>query len=349
MAANRRVRSQPANRTSGARNMRRKINNFRRRRNIRKTAPSSSTSIGGLVATGVRTLTSFLPGQTVVRPVVDIILKALGLISAVTVSGETITATLRPIGLSANIPINFGNLMCECKNLGLQGLNSRGLPMLQTNYDTGRVLRMIVTAEPTAKSSERSGDWAMAVVPIKQIADRTAVTGITPNFEDLKNIPGAKFGPATRSLSVLWIPNVARDSAAAMNQNFGDYGALASVLLAYSQEARASYGDFSPDAFSVRIIVKTFAHFDEKLPMDSFVASQSGIVLQPNAVKPQSLYVGCYKGKKFEFSDAHVVARDNSILLKIHKTAHAELYNELMEQIRSSELADDFENISVMS
>ena len=323
MAANRRVRSQPGTRNPGARNMRRKINNFRRRRNIRKTAPSSSTSIGGLVATGVRTLTSFLPGQTVVRPVVDTILKALGLISSIAVSGENITATLKPIGLSANIPINFGNLMCECKNLGLQGLNSQGLPMLQTNYDTGRVLRMVVTAEPTAKVSERSGDWAMAVVPIKQIADRAAVTAVTPNFEDLKNVPGAKFGPATRSLSVLWIPSVVRDSIAAMNQNFGDYGAVASIMLAYSQEARASYGDFSPDAFSVRVVVKTFAHFDEKLPMDSFVASSSGIILQPQAVRPQSLYIGSYKGKKFEFTDAHVVARSDCISLKIY---HCLLY-----------------------
>lgn len=349
MATNRRVRAQPGTRNSGARNMRRKINNFRRRRNIRKTAPSSSTSIGGLVATGVRTLTSFLPGQTVVRPVVDTILKALGLVTAVTVSGDNITATLRPIGLSTNVAINFGNLMCECKNLGLQGLNAQGLPMLQTNYDTGRVLKMIVTAEPTAKSSERSGDWAMAIVPIKQIKDRAEITAVTPNFEDLKNIPGAKFGPATRSLSVLWIPNVARDSIAAMNQDFGNYGAMACIMLAYSQEARSSYGDFSPDAFSVRIVVKTYAHFDEKLPMDSFVQASSGVILQPNAIRPRSIYVGCYKGKKFEFSDNHVVDRGNAILLKINKTMHSELYHGLMEQIRSSELADDFENISVMS
>lgn len=349
MAKDRRVRAQSGTRNSGARTMRRKINFFRRRRNIRKTAPSSSTSIGGLVATGVRTLTSFLPGQTVVRPVVDCILKALGLVSSIVVSGDNITATLKPIGLSVNVPLNFGNLMCECKNLGLQGLNTQGFPTLQTNYDTGRVLRMIVTAEPTAKMSERSGDWAMAIVPIKQIADRQTITSIIPNFEDLKNVPGAKFGPATRALSVLWIPNVVRDSAAAMNQNFADYGALACVLMAYSQEARASYGDFSPDAFSVRFVVKTFAHFDEKLPMDSFAASSSGVILQPNGIRPQSNYIGCYKGRKFQFSEDHVVGRDNAILLKINRSKHPELYRDMMAHIRNDELVEDFESVSVMS
>lgn len=349
MAGNRSIRATINARRRGPRVMRRQTNPIRRRRNIRKTAPSSSTSIGGLVATGVRTLTSFLPGQTVVRPVVDTILKALGLISAISLSGDNITATLRPIGLSANVPINFGNLLCECKNLGLQGINQQGLPTLTTNYDTGRVLKMIVTAEPTAKVSERSGDWAMAVVPIKQIADRPVISSITPNFEDLKNVPGAKYGPATRSLSVLWIPNVNRDSIAAMNQNFGDYGALACIMLAYSQEARSSYGNFSPDAFSVRFVVKTFAHFDEKMPMDSFAQSAGGVILQPNAVVPRSEYIGSFRGKKYCFNQDHVVSADDCVKFKVNKTLHPELFESLKAGLQEDALAEDFDNFSVVS
>lgn len=349
MATNRNVRSQPGARSRGNRNMRRKINNFRRRRNIRKTAPSSSTSIGGLIATGVRTLTSFLPGQTVVRPVVDCILKALGIVNSISIVGDDITASLRVIGLSTNVPLNFGNLMCECKNLGLQTINTQGLPALTINYDTGRVVKMIVTAEPTAKNSERSGDWAMAIVPLKQTSDREAFNTIVPNFEDLKNMPGAKYGPATRPLSVLWIPSVVRDSFAAMNQNFGDYGALAYLMVAYSQEARSTYGNFSPDSFSTRFVIKTFAQFSERMPLDGFTSGSSGITLQPNAITPSSQYVGYYKGKKFTFTDEHVVKSDGSIDLKVNRLKHRELFDALRASVKVDALADDLDNFSVVS
>lgn len=350
MAANRNVRSTATTSARRYNGMRRKINNSRYRRNIRKAKPSSSTSIGGLVATGVRTLTSFIPGQTIVRPVVDTLLKALGFITNVTfLNSENIVATLRPIGLSCNIPLNFGNLMCESKNFGVQGINSQGMPVLTTNYDTGRILKLFITAEPTAKQSEKSGDWAMAIVPLKQIADQSALESVIPNFEDLKNVPGAKYGPANRPLSVLWIPNVARDSTAAMNQNFGNYTGFCFLMLAYSQEARDSYGNFTPDTFSVRFTTKTFAHFDERLPMSSFGIQGASAILQPNAIKPQSHYIGTYKGKKYQFTDDHVVSTEGSIKLKINKVMHSDLFAQLKTSILDEDLIDEYDRISMRS
>lgn len=348
MAANRNVRSRASTGPLRRRLPRGKANN-RRRKNIRKTGPSSSTSIGGLVATGVRTLTSFLPGQTVVRPVVDVILKALGFLTSVSMSSETFQATLRPIGLSTNVPLNFGNLMCECKSLGLQGINRQGLPQLTTNFDTGRVLKMIVTAEPTAKMSEKSGDWAIALVPLKQIADQSALSGSSPNFEDLKNMPGAKYGPANRSLSVLWIPNVTRDSTAAFNQNFGNYTGFCYLMMAYSQEARSSYGNFSPDAFSVRFLVKTFAHFDERLPANDFTAGSSAVILQPNAIQPSSQYRGTFKGRSFDFEDIHVTEMKDHLKVTVTRREHPELFSKLQAVVHDDRLLDGFENISVLS
>lgn len=349
MAANRNVRSAATNRNRRNVNMRRKINFSRSRRNIRKATPSSSTSIGGLVATGVRTLTSFIPGQTVVRPLVDVILKALGFISATMIDSNNIMASIKPIGLSCNLPLNFGNLFCESKNFGIQGINSQGLPMLKTNYNTARVLKLIITAEPTAKQSERSGDWAMAIVPLKQIADQHTLESVVPNFEDLKNVPGAKYGPANKPLSVMWIPNVTRDSSAAMAQNFSNYTGFCFLLMAYSQEARDSYGNFTPDTFSVRFMTKTFAHFDERVPMSAFIEQSPGTILQPNAIKPTSVYVGSFKGVKYEFTDEHVVSTDGMVQFKINKSLHPELFAQLKTAIQEEELAEDYERVSIMS
>lgn len=348
MAANRNFRSQSGARNRGSRVMRRKINSVRRRRNIRKASPASSTSIGGSIATGIRTLTSFLPGQKIVRPVVDTLMKALGIISSLTLHGDEITASLNIIGLSTNCPLNFGNLMCECKNIGVQNINAQGLPSLTTNYDSGRVIKMIITAEPTAKYGERSGDWVLAIVPIKQHADRKVFENIIPNYEDLKNMPGARFGPATKPLSVVWIPNVVRDSASAMNQSFSDYDAFTYLMIAYSQEARSTYGNFSPDSFSSRFIIKTFAQFSERMPLNGF-AGGSSTTLQPNAITPQSHYVGAYRGKQFHFTDEHVVRDTECIELKVSKSKHPELFQSLKASVRLDSLADDFESFSVVS
>lgn len=349
MAANRNIRSSPGNRARRIGNMRRKGNKNRFRRNIRKASPPSSTSIGGLIATGVRTLTTFLPGQAVVRPLVDALLKAVGFITAVSLRGDNITAQLRPIGLSTNIPLNFGNLLCECKNLGLQGMNSQGMPTLTTNYDTGRIVKMTISAEPTAKNSDRSGDWCMALIPLKQRADQSDIEGIVPNFEDLKNQPGAKYGPANRPLSLLWIPSVTRDSLAAMNQSFGNYTGMAYLLLAYSQEARSSYGNFSPDAFSTRIVVKSFAHFDEKQPMSEFQAGTGGTTLQPNAIRPHSVYIGKINGRSFEFKDEHVVSDTDCLNLKINRLQHPDLFKDFCAAISVDTLTDDVDGFSVVS
>ncbi|CAH2211462.1 jg23699, partial [Pararge aegeria aegeria] len=141
-----------------------------RSKKIKVALRRAPSSIGSYIASGVRTLTSFLPGQKVVRPTVDFILKTIGLVSAIALHNDDIIASTQIIGLTTRKILYYGDLLANCRNIGLQDLDSYGNPTLKLNFLTGRVLSMTIRVEPTAKTSERSGEWAMCLVPLKDAA-----------------------------------------------------------------------------------------------------------------------------------------------------------------------------------
>lgn len=97
----------------------------------------------------IQTLSSFLTGQKVFRPVVDLVLKALGTTTAVALVVDAYEATTPIVGLGCVKPLYFGDLLCSLKNFGVQQVKLTLAELV--DFVSGKLLQVKFCFEPTGK------------------------------------------------------------------------------------------------------------------------------------------------------------------------------------------------------
>lgn len=266
---NRKVRSQ-------------KAKSAKRTRKSRGLPPSFKS----VIATGVRTLSSFVPGQKIVQPVVDFLLKTFGVVKFYLNSDNKVEGAITMVGASTSIPFFTGDFFARmdvygCPQSGqtrpVQWDGSKaadGVTVLgtQINHKSVRLLQVTWNLVPTGEFGKRSGAWAMAWQPNYTSTEDTAfdiraLNKRPPTFENVRQMTYSCWGPASRGLSLTWRPKLQRDGHAALPRNMQEMDATPAagwIFLAFEDQNRPMGSKFTLDELSVELNVRARGAFSVK-------------------------------------------------------------------------------------
>lgn len=316
---------------------RKELRRWLRKRNPQKSGGTSSFK--SLIATGVRTLTSFIPGQAIVKPAVDFLLKTFGFIKFFLTESGDLDGTVMISGAATVIPFYIGDLFSELNLIGLPkyvevpviGIDGNAVKDkvkvigTEVNHKSIQVLHVNFKVVPTGEYGKRCGMWAMAWQPNHTSYEDTAfnipsLNGRPPSFDCVREMTFSRCGPATRSLSLNWKPKVARDGHAALPKplaGYGNYPATGWLYISYEDANRPTNKVFSIDELSFEVIVRATGRFGSKeLNSLTNVGSQ---ILQPTQYVAQDLRMTVLDGledHEFEFS----ASNDGNLKFSIPKT-----------------------------
>lgn len=245
-----------------------------------------SSSFKSVIATGVRTLSSFVPGQTIVQPVVDFLLKTFGVIKFYLNSSNEVEGKVTLIGASTSIPFYTGDFFARMDVYGCPesgqvrpetwsgDKSNDGVTVLGTriNHKSVRLLQVTWNLVPTGEFGKRSGAWAMAWQPNYTSTEDSAfnipsLKQRPPTFENVRQMTYSTWGPATRGLSLTWRPKIQRDGYAALPRNMMQEDAVPAagwIFLAFEDQNRPAGARFSLDELSVELNVRARGAFSVK-------------------------------------------------------------------------------------
>lgn len=218
----------------------------RTRRKQRSRQSVSNTGYAGLVARGVRTLLSVLPGSKLTSGIADFVFGSLGYTKSISLhENNIIKADFQCTGLVALFHLALKDVLFESFTHGLR----KNAAEWQTNYQAGRLKTITIKVKPESSSGDRRGNWCLAFIPFRTEADNKYYDGLKsgPLYEQAKLIPGAKSGSASQPLSVTF--NVSgRDGR--LNENVSMNTEIGAVIIAFDHTSRDAYSVFSADMFS---------------------------------------------------------------------------------------------------
>lgn len=198
-----------------------------------------------------RTLLSYLPGQTVVKPVADFVFRGLGLSSAKldTTDGNVTDILVSLTGCGALVRLYVSDLLSGSREV----VRYTSQQKIETTVSAVRlhVLRVCVI-NPTP-SGTRQGQWCAAFVP-----EQDEQTEIFPKerrlpmqFRDICQLPGAVIGPASRTLTVThrFRPTSGDRCAFSLGpgQSFGW------LVITFEDLNRETYHEFKPSEFQCSV------------------------------------------------------------------------------------------------
>lgn len=295
------------------------------KKGIKKMAPKKKTKSRGnsafksLVASGVRTLTSFIPGQTIIKPAVDFLLKTFGFIKFSIASSGLLDANVMVSGAATVIPFYMGDLFCELNLIGLPrstdapiinelgAITNKTVKVIGTevNHKSIQILHAQFKIVPTGEFGKRCGMWAMAWQPNHTSEEDSAfnvpsLIGRPPSFDCVREMTFSRCGPATKGLTLNWKPQVARDGFAALPKpiiGYGSYPASGWLYVSYEDSNRPINKLFSLDELSFEIVVKATGRFGSKeLNSSESVGSQ---VLKPTQYIAKDLKMTLTDGSEY--------------------------------------------------
>lgn len=216
----------------------------------RLSQPTGSTGYGGLIARGVRTLLSVLPGSQLTTGIADFVFKSLGYTKVVSVRGSEVDAEFQATGLTALFHLALKDVLYESFTHGTRTSEAEWT----TNYTSGRLLALTVRVVPQAPTGQSRGQLALAFIPFRRDKDKAYYdkNAAGMRYDQVKVIPGAKSGRANRPLTVTFRPRV-RDGILFTSLDMLDE--IGAVAIAFDQTNRNSYGAFGMDEFSCTVLV----------------------------------------------------------------------------------------------
>lgn len=216
----------------------------------RISQPTGSTGYGGLIARGVRTLLSVLPGSQLTTGIADFVFKSLGYSKVMSVRGSEVDAEFQATGLTALFHLALKDLLYESFTHGTRTAEAEWT----TNYTSGRLLMVTIRVIPQSPTGQSRGQLALAFIPFRRDKDRTYYDNNAAGmrYDQVKVIPGAKSGRANRPLTVTFRPRV-RDGILFSSLDMLDE--IGAVAIAFDQTNRNAYGAFGMDEFSCTVLV----------------------------------------------------------------------------------------------
>lgn len=317
--------------------------------------PRGASSFKSLVATGVRTLTSFIPGQAIVKPAVDFLLKTFGFVKFFLNDSGNLDGTVMISGAATVIPFYIGDLFSELNLIGLPRpvevpiIGTDGIATDKTvkvigtevNHKSIQVLHANFKVVPTGEYGKRCGMWAMAWQPNHTSYEDTAynvpsLNGRPPSFDCVREMTFSRCGPATKPISLNWKPQVARDGHAALPKplaGYGEYPATGWLYISYEDANRPTNKAFSIDELSFEVIVKAVGRFGSKeLNSLTNIGSQ---VLKPTQYKAEDLKMTVHDGLEdhdFAFTtngDFKIIIPNTERYIKLKEKLCAEALDEM--------------------
>lgn len=292
------------------------------KKRVKKMVSKKKPSNGGispfksLIASGVRTLTSFIPGQAIVKPAVDFLLKTFGFVKFFLNDSGCLDSTVMISGAATVIPFYVGDLFCELNFIGLPRstpvniIDEKGNTTNKTvtvigtevNHKSIQILHANFKIVPTGEYGKRCGMWAIAWQPNHTSYEDSAfnipsLNGRPPSFDCVREMTFSRWGPATKPLALNWKPRVARDGHAALPKplpGYGEYPAVGWLYVSYEDANRPTNKLFSIDELSFEVVVKATGRFGSKeLNSLTNVGSQ---VLKPTQYVAKDLKMTAHDG-----------------------------------------------------
>lgn len=279
-------------------------------RSVRNSRVTKVPGITGLIAKGVRTLTSWLPGQSVIKPMVDFGLKTFGFAETFQVSGSNAKASVKVIGVGANFVLCIKDVVFNDARMGARTNESAGRHNLITNYSDGRLLHLRLRAERSDPASSSVGRWGMAFLPFRSAKDKDFYRSyqLVPSFRDLDDIPGAAIGSA-RSLEINFRVKQGRDGILAMpmplDQEFGV------VYIAYDNLNRAEAAEVAASEFGCIVTVSGAAAMSRPQPFGGYSSFSDSIV---DNLDTFEMTVVTNKAEKYNITKTSGVTKGSGLL-----------------------------------
>lgn len=265
----------------------------------RPKASSSTTGLGSVVAKGIRQLTTYIPGQPIVRPVVDFIYRALGLSTEFAINQDsTVSGSFAVLGLSARIFIKPQMLLSESRNIGLQTI-TQGRIQTKVNFRTAIFRYVKFALTPVGKRSDCKGMVAIAYIPLQTLdAVSTYTDARWASFENVCQMAGSSYGYAGRPLNIKWT-NRGQDGFASLPQDLYNNNACGLLFIAFNDENRETYTNISPSEFASQVTITSIANMGCHETAD--FGTTGATTLSPDLIAPVSEYQVAYSGSTFVF------------------------------------------------
>lgn len=203
----------------------------------------NSISFKSVIATGVRTLSSFIPGQAIIRPAVDFLLKTFGLAQFYLTPSGDVEASVTLTGASSSIPFYTGDFFSSIDVYGYPEVQTVRLKTVDgSDGGTYGIMGINWRLQPTGEFGKRCGMWAMAWQPNYTGTEDTAYNLRSLNDdENVKEMTYSTWGPASRGLTLTWRPKLQRDGMSAMPRGMpgiGNQPAAGWLFVAYEDQNR---------------------------------------------------------------------------------------------------------------
>lgn len=230
----------------------------RQKRKGRNSRPGTSkrNPFAALVVTGVRSLVASLPGATLLTPLVDIFFTGIGFTekaSIKTASDATLLSGVAFHGLCGMTALRYTNILVNSPSMS-RNFTTEHMPrvVIDTPYYDAKLDMLRITALPDTKIQSRSGRWAMAFVPYRDISDHALLTkGFKPvPLARVQSYAGSVTNSADRPLNLVFRPRP-EDGFCYQFNSIDQYFGL--LIIAYSEEIRSSYHEFGADDFAPNI------------------------------------------------------------------------------------------------
>lgn len=227
------------------------------------------TTVGGIIATGVRSLVSVLPGAAFLLPLYDMIFSSVAVDNKKSSSSPfyqdgdyLIGDGIAVYGLCGVVMFNYANILVKAPGSVSRIFDDKDParpgdihPTLETSFLDARLVDLVVSVAPDSKSQYRAGRWGVVLIPFR--GDHDAET-FSRNYVPLslgaiQEMSGCVSGPSDKPLILRYRPTQYDGRLNSYNQMDSWIGGL---IIAYDCDLRVNYHAFSPDEFAPYVTLK---------------------------------------------------------------------------------------------
>lgn len=226
------------------------------RRTNRQSNPQA-TSGGGLVVKGVRTLVSYLPGNSIFSKIADFGLKAFGFSEADHPKNNVFQGEVYFTGLGGKVLLKYTNILVGSK-AGVRQPNtfSNGALHTQwaTDYKEARLISLLISVRPIGPESARGGEWTISFAPFYSSDDEQLwkVDKGVPDDVSIRRMPYSVTSAANQPLAIRYRPRPSDGFAFQFHPIDTLFGCL---CIRFDDPGRNTHIEFKPSDFSMDCVI----------------------------------------------------------------------------------------------
>lgn len=157
-------------------------------------------------------------------------------------------------GLCGMVMIQYTNILIRTSTAAVN--TTKGArSWVDTPYTDAKLMSVTITVTPNGIRQSRSGRWGLLFLPFRDAQDMVTIQNdYRPlTLAQLQQMAGSVSGPADRPLQLNFTPKPEDGLSYQFNPMNTYFGA---IVIAYSEDMRKSYHDFTADDFSPDVTVR---------------------------------------------------------------------------------------------